>query len=125
MEDFTRLADLFESEDGDLFKPKPKKNVPNADDRLIESFNQITDFVKKYDHIPDKESEDTKEALLGARLLGIRSDSGKTEQLINYDELGLLELEKAPESLDELFGYLYYWLEFKCLNVCGKSFYCC
>ena len=103
MEDFAKLADLFESEDGDLFKPKPKKNVPNADDRLIESFNQITDFVKKYDHIPDKESEDIKEALLGARLLGIRSDSGKTEQLINYDELGLLELEKAPESLDELF----------------------
>ena len=103
MEDFTRLADLFESEDGDLFKPKPKKNVPNADDRLIESFNQITNFVKKYDYIPDKESDDIKEALLGARLLSIRSDSKKVDSLINFDELGLLELEKAPVSLDELF----------------------
>ena len=103
MEEYAKLADLFESEDGDLFKPRPKKNIPSADDRLIESFNQITDFVKKYDHIPDKESEDIKEALLGARLLSIRSDSKKVDSLINFDELGLLELEKAPESLDELF----------------------
>lgn len=103
MEEYAKLADLFESEDGDLFKPRPKKNIPSADDRLIESFNQITDFVKKYDHIPDKESDDIKEALLGARLLSIRSDSKKVDSLINFDELGLLELEKAPESLDELF----------------------
>ena len=46
--DFTKeLKKLFESKDGKLFLPKEKLSVPTSDDRLIESFQRIIDFVEE------------------------------------------------------------------------------
>lgn len=104
MEYFEELTSLFESEDADLFKPKPKRHIATTDDHLIESFNKITLFVREYGRMPDSGAEDMNEAVLGTQLSAIRSDKIKLEALQNYDELGLLELEKAPETLDELFS---------------------
>lgn len=104
MDYFEELSSLFESEDAELFKPKPKKHVPTADDHLIESFSKITLFVRNYGRMPDAESDDLNEAVLGTQLGTIRADKKKSEALETYDELGLLELEKAPESLDALFS---------------------
>lgn len=103
MDFFEELTALFESEDAELFKPKPKRHVATADDHLIESFNKITLFVRNFGRMPDAEADDLSEAVLGTQLNTIRSDKKKSEALEPYDELGLLELEKAPESLDDLF----------------------
>ncbi len=103
MEYFDELTALFESEDADMFKPKPKKHVATSDDRLIDSFGEITLFVREYGRMPSADADDMHEAVLGTRLNAIRSDKHKVEVLEGYDELGLLELEKAPESLEELF----------------------
>ena len=103
MDYFEELTALFESEDGDLFKPKPKRHVATADDHLIDSFNKITLFVRNYGRMPDANADDLSEAVLGTQLNTIKSDKKKSETLEAYDELGLLELEKAPESLDDLF----------------------
>lgn len=103
MEYFDELSTLFESEDADMFKPKPKKHVATPDDRLIDSFGEITLFVREYGRMPSDDADDMHEAVLGTRLGAIRSDKHKVEVLEEYDELGLLELEKAPESLEELF----------------------
>ncbi|MDQ5885661.1 MAG: nuclease family protein [Patescibacteria group bacterium] len=97
------LVKLFESDDGHMFVP-PKKQAPvTADDRLAASFQQITDFVKKNDRLPEIESNDIGEASLAARLNSIRTDKDKAEALTPIDELGLLEVPEAPKSVDELF----------------------
>jgi hypothetical protein len=103
VEYFEELSALFESEDADMFKPKPKKHVTTSDDRLIDSFGEITLFVREYGRLPSADADDMQEAILGTRLNAIRSDKKKVEALEEYDELGLLELDKAPESLEELF----------------------
>lgn len=104
MEYFNELSALFESEDADLFKPKPKKHLPTPDDHLIAAFGKITLFVRDFGRIPNADADDMNEAVLGTQLNTIRADKKKTESLEAYDELGLLELGKAPDSLDELFA---------------------
>lgn len=104
MEYFDELTALFESEDADMFKPKPKKHVATPDDRLIESFGEITLFVREFGRLPSAEADAMQEAVLGTRLNAIRADKHKVETLEEYDELGLLEMEKAPESLEDLFS---------------------
>jgi hypothetical protein len=103
VEYFDELSTLFESEDADMFKPKAKKHVATPDNRLIDSFGEITLFVREYGRLPSADADDMREAVLGTQLNAIRSDKQKTDKLEQYDELGLLELDKAPESLDDLF----------------------
>jgi hypothetical protein len=104
MDYFDELSALFESEDAELFKPKPKKYVATPDDRLINSFNEIAQFVRDNGRTPSAEADDMQEAVLGTKLNSIRSDKHRAEILEDYDELGILELGKAPETLDELFS---------------------
>ena len=103
MDDFDKLAALFEGPDSDLFKPAPKKHVVTKDERLINSFEQINDFVRKNGHTPEEQSIDISEAMLGHMLNRIKADKKQAEALAEYDEFGLLESERAPESLEELF----------------------
>ena len=104
MDYFNQLKELFEGPDGDLFKPKEKQKFTTTKERLVESFEQITEFVRKNGRLPDQNADDLKEAGLGVRLASVRVDKDKIKELNEYDELGILEVEKAPESLDELFN---------------------
>lgn len=97
------LVKLFESDDGKMFVPAKKKGVVSSDDRLVASFQQIVDFVEKNNRPPELESNDMSEATLAARLNSIRNNKEKSEALKEIDSLGLLEMPKAPESIDELF----------------------
>ena len=104
MDHYNELAALFEGPDAGLFKPPEKRHIATADERLIDSFKQIEDFVRRNNRLPEKDAATIKEKMLRARLDGIRTDRNKVDALQDVDELGLLEEEKAPESLDELFG---------------------
>lgn len=104
MEYFDKLAELFEGPDSDLFKPAPKKHAITKDERLVSSFEQINDFVRKNSRTPNEQSDDISEAMLGHMLNAIKIDKKKIEALNDYDEFGLLETEKAPQSLEELFA---------------------
>lgn len=97
------LIKLFESDENNLFTPPKKPRQVTPDDRLIASFNQITDFVQVNDRLPDINSEDMQEASLAARLNSIRSNNDKIEALKSVDSLGLLDFPKPPESVDDLF----------------------
>lgn len=97
------LIKLFESDDGKMFVPPKKKAVVSSDDRLVASFQQIIDFVEKYNRPPELESNDMSEATLAARLNSIRNSKEKSDALKEIDSLGLLEMPEAPESIDELF----------------------
>ena len=102
--DFTdELAKLFESEDGVLFTPKVKIAAPTSEDRLTESFKKIIEFVNENDRQPDIESLDINEAMLAKRLEAIRNDPEKSESLLQFDTLGLLEKPEIPKTVEELF----------------------
>lgn len=103
MDYFDELSTLFESDDATLFKPKPKRHAATPNDRLIDSFSEITAYAHENGLKPSAEADDMKEAVLGTHLNAILADKHKVEVLEEYDELGLLELEKAPESLEDLF----------------------
>jgi len=104
MDYFDQLSELFEGPDSELFKPAPKKHGITKDERLVSSFEQINDFVRKNSRTPNEQSNDISEAMLGHMLNAIKIDKKKIETLSDYDEFGLLETEKAPESLEELFA---------------------
>lgn len=104
MDYYDQLAELFEGPDSDLFKPAPKKHVITKDERLVSSFEQINDFVRKNGRTPNEQADDISEAMLGHMFNTIKVDKKKVEALAEYDEFGLLEAEKAPESLEELFA---------------------
>ena len=95
MDYYDELSTLFESEDAELFKPKAKKHIATPDDRLVNSFNDITLFVRNNGHLPSPDADDMKEAVLGTQLNSIRADKHKVDILEDYDELGILELDKA------------------------------
>ncbi len=105
MEYYDQLTELFEGPDGDLFRPKQKPVAKTADDRLIDSFDDIVKFAKAYGRAPDADSDDIGEATLGYRLNSIKSNKDKVDKLSEYDELGLLSSGGAPRSLDELFAH--------------------
>lgn len=104
MEYYDELRALFESEDGALFKLKPKRNIQTSDDRLLEAFNKINDFIRNNEQLPNSQSSDINEAVLGTELDTIKVDDKKSEYLREFDEFGILEFEKAPDSLEELFN---------------------
>ncbi|MEX0895661.1 MAG: GIY-YIG nuclease family protein [Patescibacteria group bacterium] len=98
-----QLSKLFESEDAFLFKPKDKAVNPTSEDRLVESFQEIINFVLENDVEPSIESSDFNEALLAKRLEFIRNTDEKIKILTPYDSLGLLAKIEAPKSIDDLF----------------------
>ena len=104
MEYYDELRALFESEDGALFKLKPKRNIQTSDDRLLEAFNKINDFIRNNEQLPKSQSSDINEGVLGTELDTIKVDDKKSEYLREFDEFGILEFEKAPDSLEELFN---------------------
>ena len=104
MEYYDQLAELFEGPDSELFKPAPKKHVITKDERLVNSFEQINEFVRKNGRAPEEQSTDISEAMLGHMLNKMKTDKKQVEALAEYDEFGLLETEKAPETLEELFA---------------------
>lgn len=103
MEYYDELARLFEGPDGGLFKPIEKLAPITPDKRLEDSFKEIETFVRRNGRLPSQNSDNFKEKLLRGRLDNIRANQTKREKLLQIDSLGLLEEEKAPETLDELF----------------------
>ena len=104
MDYYDKLAGLFEGPDSDLFKPATKKHAITKDERLVSSFEQINEFVRKNNRTPNEQANDISEAMLGHMLNVIKVDKKKVEALAEYDEFGLFESEKPPESLEELFA---------------------
>ena len=98
------MEDIYAGEYGYLFMPKPTAQPKTADDRLIESFQEINTFFRENGSSPKKDSKDFHEQVLSRRLLNLRNDPKKREILSDYDEFNLLQLEEAPKSLSDIFS---------------------
>ena len=96
------LDDIFNDEDFGLLDPKPKSSpIKSADDRLIESFEEINVFVDKNNREPNASS--MSEYSLFARLKTFRQDEAKKTILKPFDRhnlLGHVELENL--TLDDI-----------------------
>lgn len=69
---------------------KPHTTKITSDDRFIESFLEINDWVTEHGKAPQEESPDFNERRLYRRLLSIRDDEENRELLKEYDTLNLL-----------------------------------
>ena len=93
---------LNDAEFGDLFESKVVAKQQNADDRLIESFEEINKFVDSNGHKPN-ESKDINERRLFARLKALNEDEFKSQLLKEYDRHNLLpERVSAPQSFNDI-----------------------
>lgn len=90
------IDDIFNDDEFGLLDSKPKvSNVKTADDRLIDSFEEINVFVDKNNREPNSNS--MSEYNLMARLKTFRTDESKKKALKPFDRhdlLGYVEMDK-------------------------------
>ncbi len=106
MDKFQTLEDIFANDQFDILNVKPKVSITrNADERLSASFNEVNDFVEKYNKEPQPNPGNISEYQLYSRLKSIRSDIEKMQSLEEQDIHGLLKLAaKEINSLDDIFN---------------------
>jgi len=98
------LLKLIEDDDLGLLKAKPKVAATTADDRLVASFQEINEFVRKNSRLPDANPKDVMEFRLYSRLKGFNEDPQKILALTPYDELTILKPTKPIESIEDVFS---------------------
>lgn len=101
------LQKIIDDDDLGLLDVKPKNVRLTADERLVNSFEEINRFIEENKRLPQL-SGDILENSLFYRLEGIREDPDKTNQLKEYDKFNLLQENetkeaKQPQSIDEIF----------------------
>ncbi|MFA5688317.1 MAG: GIY-YIG nuclease family protein [Kiritimatiellales bacterium] len=102
--DAGKLRALIEDDDLGLLDIKPESsNRLSEDERLTESFYEITEFRRQHGRAPKNDISNVQEYRLAARLQSLKNDSEKIKALIDLDEFGLLTSEKLPENITEIF----------------------
>ena len=91
---------IAEDELGLLTLPVRSERI-TKEQRLVGSFEEIAEFVRKHGRPPEKEADDVTEMMLSHRLESMSASEEQRELLAPYDDLGILEPPKPPESLDE------------------------
>lgn len=84
------LNSIFESDSLGILEVKAKNPVISADDRLIDSFEEINNFYEIHNKKPQKSTDMTERSLF-SRLEGIRNNPTKIEALKQYDRFNLLK----------------------------------
>lgn len=97
------LLKLIADDELGLLKVKPKQNSLDENQRLVNSFLEINEFIRKNNREPSANG-DIFEHKLYSRLNSLASDKDKISILVDYDEFGLLKEkeEKAPKSMKDL-----------------------
>lgn len=100
------LDEIFNNDEFDILNVKPKvSNARNADERLITSFNEVNDFIEKYNKEPQPNPTNIAEFQLYSRLKKIRENPEKSSSLLDQDVHGLLKVEKKQiNSIDDIFN---------------------
>ena len=100
------LDDIFNNDEFDILNVKPKISYTrNADERLLASFNEVNDFIEKYNKEPQPNPANISEFQLYSRLKKIRENPEKMLSLQYQDVHGLLNVEKKEiNSIDDIFN---------------------
>lgn len=86
---YRSFEDIFADDEFNLLEVKPAARRITEEERLIQSFQEINDFVSEYGQSPERENG-FKERMLAARLEALSQDSDKVSVLSSFDEFGLL-----------------------------------
>jgi hypothetical protein len=100
------LEEIFNNDEFGILNVKAKSSaIKNTDERLIASFNEVNEFVEKYNREPQPNLTNISEYQLYTRLKGIRENPEKKEQLKEIDTNNILEFEvKEINSIDDIFN---------------------
>ena len=99
-----KLSKIFESDLLGLLAVDEPKTAPvsSQDSRLIDSFQEISDFYETNQRCPEL-GDDIGEYRLASRLVAIKKDPQKVKKLLPYDYYNLLENEETKSvSVEEL-----------------------
>lgn len=99
-----KLSEIFESDFLGLLAVDEPKAAPVSpqDSRLIDSFQEISDFYETNQRCPEL-GDDIGEYRLASRLVAIKKDPKKVKTLLPYDYYNLLESEETKSvSVEEL-----------------------
>lgn len=99
-----KLSEIFESDLLGLLAVDEPKTTPVSpqDSRLIDSFQEISDFYETNQRCPEL-GDDIGEYRLASRLAAIKKDPKKVKMLLPYDYYNLLESEETKSvSVEEL-----------------------
>lgn len=99
--DTETLKAMIAEDDLGLLTLPAKRQPMTKDERLVASFGEITEFVGRHGRAPDKEADDVTEMMLAHRLASMSASDQQRELLAPYDDLGILEPPKPPESLED------------------------
>jgi hypothetical protein len=100
-----KLLALIQDDDLGLLNTKAKASgAITPDERLIASFLEINDFMRKHGREPEANSKDVHEFKLHKRLYSFRSDDAKATALLEHDEFGLLANRKKIASINDVFA---------------------
>jgi hypothetical protein len=98
--DHESLLQMLEQDEFGLLKTVPKREPVTGDDRLLASFQEITEFVRATGREPERTLTDMTEAKLAMRLQAIRTNAGQASVLRYADEFGLLgDAPPEPEPI--------------------------
>lgn len=99
------LDEVFADDlDGLLNSNGSSATAKTEDDRLVESFNEISEFYKENDRAPESNMSNMKEFQLHSRLNGFKNSPEKIAILQKYDYYNLLTPAKEIESIDDIFN---------------------
>jgi len=104
------LDEIFANDPFGLLEVKAKAKARTADERLVEKFREITDFVTTHGKEPEANMANISEYQLHARLKGLRENEEQRLSLADEDTHGLLQVEPEPviekeiNSLDDIFA---------------------
>ncbi|MDM1378650.1 GIY-YIG nuclease family protein [Myroides marinus] len=90
------FEDIFADDVFNLLEVKASTVAITADERLINSFQEINDFVREHNREPNKVNG-FKERMLASRLEGVRTNIENQKKLSAFDEFNLL-----PELFDQV-----------------------
>ena len=96
----TLAAMIAEDELGLLRLPVRSEGM-TAEERLVASFAEVTDFVRQHEREPAKAAQDVAEMKLFFRLEAMRANADQREALAPHDEFGILTEPEPPESLED------------------------
>ncbi|MGH2509599.1 MAG: GIY-YIG nuclease family protein, partial [Ktedonobacteraceae bacterium] len=100
------LKKLIDEDELGLLNLKTKASAAGtSEERLVTSFREINDFVRKTGREPQPNRADIREMMLYSRLSSLREDMEKVKVLTDHDEFGLLGTpKKAVGSVEDIFS---------------------
>lgn len=93
----------FVSDDDDLgiTKVKAKTKAPTADEHLVAKFQEINDFFRANQRLPENNMANISELMLFKRLESIRGNDKQCHALVDFDEFNLLPLTHEVSEVAE------------------------